>query len=149
MANWEIDASVASSSNRERLSIYYGIGPEYFYEKEINDEVKKMLQDTAAKAVDIVKKSNGKRNKEQEFHNIFHNIFESLSFSEAMNKYMFSMKLMLATADKGDLDKLRTAVLINQKMGNRLQAIIELRESEQSKGEPSLEELLKEFDSEE
>ena len=145
VANWEIDASVASSSNRERLSIYYGIGPEYFYEKEINDEVKKMLQDTAAKAVDIVKKSNGQRNKEQEFHNMF----ESLSFVEAMNKYMFSMKLMLATAEKGDIDKLKTAVLINQKMGTRLQAIIDLRESEQSNGEPSLEELLKEFDTQE
>jgi len=145
VANWEIDASVASNSNREKLSIYYGIGPEYFYEKELNDEVKKMLQDTAAKAVAIVKKSNGKRNKEQEFHNIF----ESLSFAEAMNKYMFSMKLMLATADKGDLDKLRTAVLINEKMGKRLQAIIDLRESEQSNGEPSLEELLKDFASKE
>ena len=144
VANWEIDTSVASSTNKERLSIYYGIGPEYFYEKEITDEIKKMLQDSSAKAVDIVKKSNGKRNKEQEFHKMF----ESLSFAEAMNKYMFSMKLMLATADKGDLDKLKTAVLINKKMGMRLQTIIDIRESEQSNGEPSLEELIKEFDSE-
>ena len=145
VANWEIGASIASSSNREKLSIYYGIGPEYFYEKEIDDEVRKMLQDTAAKAVAIVKKSNGKRNKEQEFHDMF----ESLSFAEAMNKYMISMKFMLVTAEKGDLDKLRTAVLINEKMGKRLQAIIDLRESEKSNGEPSLEELLREFNSEE
>ena len=48
-----------------------------------------------------------------------------------------------------DLDKLKTAVLINEKMGKRLQAIIDLRESEESNGEPSLEELLKEFDTEE
>ena len=144
VANWEIDTSVASSTNKEKLSIYYGIGPEYFYEKEITDEIKKMLQDSSAKAVDIAKKSNGKRNKEQEFHKMF----ESLSFAEAMNKYMFSMKLMLATADKGDLDKLKTAVLINKKMGMRLQTIINIRESEQSNGEPSLEELIKEFDSE-
>ena len=142
VANWEIGTSVASSSNREKLSIYYGIGPEYFYEKEVNDEVKKMLLDAAANAVAIVKKSNGKRNKEREFHNIF----ESLSFAEAMKQYMFSTKLMLAAADKGELDKLKTAVLINKKMGKRLQAIIDLRESEQSDGEPSLEELLKKFD---
>ena len=33
VANWESGNSVASSSNQEKLSIYYGIGPEYFYEK--------------------------------------------------------------------------------------------------------------------
>ena len=143
VANWEIGASMASSSNREKLSIYYGIGPEYFYDNEVNSEVKKMLQESAANAVAIVNKSNGTRNKEQEFHNIF----ESLSFAEAMKRYMFSMKLMLATADKGDLDKLKTAILINEKMGKRLKAIINLRELEQSTGEPSLEELLKELDS--
>ncbi len=145
VANWEIGASMASSSNREKLSIYYGIGPEFFYERELNDDAKQILLNTADKARGIVKKSNGQRNKEQEFHNMF----ESLSFVEAMNKYMFSMKLMLATAEKGDIDKLKTAVLINQKMGTRLQAIIDLRESEQSNGEPSLEELLKEFDTQE
>ena len=145
VAHWESSSFVASNSNQEKLSIYYGIGPEYFYEKEITDEVKQMLLDTAAKAVDVIKKSAGKRNKEQELHSIF----ESLSFAEAMNRYMLSMKLMLATADKGELDKLKTAVLINQKMGKRLQAMIEVRELELSNGEPSLEDLLKAFESEE
>ena len=31
VANWENGNSVASGSNQEKLSIYYGIGPEFFY----------------------------------------------------------------------------------------------------------------------
>lgn len=30
VANWEAGNSIASSANREKLSLYYGIGPEYF-----------------------------------------------------------------------------------------------------------------------
>ena len=31
VANWENGTSVASSSNQEKLSFYYGIGSEFFY----------------------------------------------------------------------------------------------------------------------
>ena len=43
VANWENGTSVASSSNQEKLSIYYGIGPEYFYEKELDEVAKKIV----------------------------------------------------------------------------------------------------------
>ena len=59
-----------------------------------------------------------------------------------MQRYMLSMKLLLAKADDGDLDKLKTAALINKKMGKRLDAIIQLREEELADGEKSLAELL-------
>ena len=59
-----------------------------------------------------------------------------------MDQYMFSMKMLLATADSGELDKLKTAALINRKMGARLDAIINLREQEEKSEEPSLFDLI-------
>lgn len=142
VANWESGNSVASSSNQEKLSIYYGIGPEYFYEKELDETAHQILRDTAARAREIVASSDGKKNKEEDFRHTF----EELTFQEAMSRYMLSMKLLLATADSGELNKLRTASLINKKMGARLDAIINLREAEDASEEPSLFELLGEVD---
>ena len=138
VANWESGASVASSSNQEKLSIYYGIGPEYFYEKELDEVAKKIVTDTGTRAQDLTQNSQGKRVKEEDFHKMF----ESVTFKQAMAQYMFSMKMLLATADSGELDKLKTAALINRKMGVRLDAIIDLREQEESSGEPSLYDLI-------
>lgn len=144
VANWENGNSVASSSNQEKLSIYYGIGPEYFYEKELDEIARQILLDTAARAREIIAKSDGKMNKEDDFRQIF----ENLTFQEAMSRYTFSMKLLLATADSGALSKLRTAFLINKKMGDRLEAIIKLRENEDTSGGPSLFQLLGEVNEE-
>lgn len=138
VANWESGASVASSSNQEKLSIYYGIGPEFFYEKELDEVVKKIVSDSSARAQELARNSEGNRVKEQDFHKVF----ESVTFKEAMEWYMFSMKMLLATADSGELDKLKTAALINRKMGARLEAIINIREQEEKTGEPSLFDLI-------
>lgn len=141
VANWEIGSSKASSGNQEKLSIYYGIGPEYFYEKELDNVAKQVVIDTAAKAREIENRANGERKKKDEFHEMF----TTLTFPEAMKRYMFSMKMLLATADSGDLEKLKTAALINKKMGTRLEAIIELREQENNSDEPSLFDLMEEI----
>ena len=138
VANWESGVSVASGSNQEKLSIYYGIGPEYFYEKALDDVAKKIIIETSAKAQELTEKSEGNRTKEQDFHKMF----ESVTFKQAMELYMFSMKMLLATADSGELDKLKTAALINRKMGARLDAIVNLREEEEQSGEPSLFDLM-------
>lgn len=138
VANWESGTSVASSSNQEKLSIYYGIGPEYFYEKELDDEAKQLVINTSARAQELTEKSEGRRVKEQDFHKMF----ESITFKRSMEQYMFSMKMLLATADSGELDKLKTAALINKKMGARLEAIIHIREQEANSGEPSLYDLI-------
>ena len=142
VANWENGNSVASSSNQEKLSIYYGIGPEYFYRKELDETARQLVIDTSVKAREVLERSQGKRVKEDDFHKTF----ESITFKEAMNRYMFSMKMLLATADSGELDKLKTAVLINRKMGDRLEAIIELRKQEAQENEPSLYDLIEEME---
>lgn len=137
VANWENGSSMASGANREKMSLYYGIGPEFFYEKELDDIAKRMIQQTAEREKVLVEQSEGNRNKQDDFQEMF----TSTTFTDAMKDYMTSMKILLATTDDADLDKLRTALLINQKMGRRLEAAIKIREDEESDGTPSLGEL--------
>lgn len=142
VANWENGSSVASGANREKMSLYYGIGPEFFYERELDDKAKKMIQQTAEKERILVEQSEGRRNKQDDFQEMF----SSTTFTDAMKDYMASMKILLATTDDADLDKLRTALLINQKMGRRLEAAIKIREDEESDGTPSLGELFEKLE---
>lgn len=145
VANWESGSFVASSSNQEKLSLYYGVGPDYFYEKELDETARRLIVETGVKAREVVSKSGGKRSKEEEFRRAF----ETVTFPDAMRDYMFSMKMLLATADSGELEKLKTASLINKKMGARLDAIINLREDEDNADEPSLYDLLEQVQGEE
>jgi transcriptional regulator with XRE-family HTH domain len=138
VANWENGSTMASSANREKMSMYYGIGPEYFYEQELTDQVKQMIRQTAEKEQDIVSQSNGKENKPEDFHEMF----EAVSFDEVMRDYMMFTKLLLAKADDADLDTLRTALTINIKMGKRLAAIVSVREEEEENGDIPLAQLM-------
>ena len=141
IANWATGTSVASHANREKLSIYFGIGPEFFYDKKLDNTAKEMIISTANKAKQIVRESEGKRNKEDDFNKMFN----SITFAEAMSRYMMSMKILLSVSDNGEIDMLETAVQINKKMGTRLETILDLRKKELDAGEPSIEELMEEF----
>ena len=145
VANWENGISIASSSNREKLSIYYGIGPEFFYDKELDTDARAAILESSERAKEVSEQSEGKQDKESTFHKIF----ESMTFEHALNFYMLSMKMLLATADSGKLDKLRMAAAINTKMGERLNAIIKLREDEEKSNEPTLFDLMENIEKEE
>lgn len=128
ISQWETGASRASNSKLEKLSIFYGIGPESFYElSDIDDVRREMLVNTAKKEKDIEDASKQKRNKADEFAEML----QTVSFTEARSRFMFSMKMLLATADHGALEDLKVAFEINQKMARRLQAIIDIREEEE------------------
>lgn len=142
VSNWEKGTATASSSNQEKLSIYYNIGPEYFYDKPLSEDVIDQLKRTSLHAKAIAKKSKGTRIKEDDLHKLF----ESATFNEAMERYMFSMKMLLATADSAELDSLETALLINKKMGARLQAIIEHLKKENTSSDLSLFALLEKIE---
>ena len=135
---WESGSAKASNSKLEKLSIFYGIGPEFFYDEEMNDTVKKMLTDNSKREEEITKASDNKRNKVEEISSIL----DSVSFEEARSRFMFSMKMLLATADEGKLDDLKTAVVICEKMLKRLNAVIEIRENEEIEKENSNQETL-------
>ena len=138
VANWENGTTMASSANREKMSMYYGIGPEFFYEQELTDQIKQMVRQTAEKEQSIVSQSNGMENKPEDFHELF----DAISFDSVLRDYMMSTKILLAKADDADLDTLRTALTINQKLGKRLAVIVRLREEEERNGDVTLAELV-------
>ncbi len=138
VANWENSNSVPSSSNREKLSLYYGIGPEYFFAQPLDEHIRGMVIQSGMHAKQIAEESAGERNKEIDFHRAF----ESITFSDALKRYMLSTKMLLVAAEGGDLESLETARLVNSKLGSRLDMIIQLKKAEESEGGPSLRELM-------
>ena len=128
VSQWETGATKASNTKLEKLSMFYGIGPECFYEiPDIDDVRKDMLIDAAKREKEIEEASKNKRNKASEFAKII----ETISFTEARSKFTFSMKMLLATADHGELEDLKVAYQVTQKMAKRLEAIIAIREEEE------------------
>lgn len=139
VSQWETGAIKASSSKLEKLSIYYGIGPECFYElPEIDDVRREMLIANAKKEKEITESSSNTRNKADEFKQLL----ESVTFEDARNRFMFSMKMLLATADNGKLEDLKIASQITEKMNRRLLAIISIREEEEKAKKENNEETL-------
>ena len=140
---WETGSSKASNSNLEKLSIFYGIGPESFYRVKLDETRRQMLIESGNKARQIERIE--KRNKVEDFH-LF---FENMNFDELLNQYTFAVKALLASADNGTIEKLNLAYQINRKLGNRLKMICEIREEEETakveKKEKTLSDLMEEL----
>ena len=140
ISNWETqDKKRASDSNLEKLSLFYGIGPEFFYDQKLIPTVCEMLIDNGKRQREIEATSNGERMKSTEFHNMF----SSITFEAAIQRYMTATKLLLAAADDGDLETLEIASKINKKMGARLDSIIALKKTELEDDDVSLSDLYK------
>lgn len=139
VSQWETGAIKASYGKLEKLSMFYGIGPECFYEVSDLDNTRcQVLIDTATKEKRIRETSEQPRDKADEFAYIL----EKTPFKKVISRYMFSMKMLLATADHGELDDLKMAFEINQKMAKRLEAIIKIREEEEKAKEENNEDTL-------
>ena len=140
VANWESGATTASNANREKLSMYYGIGPEFFYDQPLTEEAKQLIIQTGERERSLVSQSDGRENKQDDFMRLF----QTISFESLMHDYMVTTKMLLAKADEAEMDKLRTVLLINQKMGKRLESIIHIREEDEAEG-PSLFDLMEQI----
>lgn len=128
VSQWETGAIKASNTKLEKLSLFYGIGPESFYElPEVDETRREMLISSAKKEKEVKAASEDGRNKADEFKQMLENV----TFKEARSRFMFSMKLLLATADSGKLEELKVAYQITQKMARRLDAFINIREEEE------------------
>lgn len=139
ISTWEnSDDKRASNANLEKLSLYYGIGPEYFYEQPLDETARGMLIESAKRQKELESKNDSHHNKAEEFHQLL----SSISFDEAIQEYMIAMKLFLTTLDEGSLEQLETALIINKKMGKRLETEIEVKKKEQADNEESLSSLL-------
>ena len=130
VANWENGSTMASSANREKMSMYYGIGPEFFYDQPLSDDAKQQILRTGDRERSLVNQSAGRENKQDDFLRLF----QTISFDSLMHDYMVTTKMLLAMAEEAEMDKLRTALLINQKMGRRLESIIQIREEDEADG---------------
>ena len=129
ISQWESGVSKASNSNLEKLSLFFGVGPESFYElPDLDTDRKMLLINTSRHQLEVQEKSGNIRSKADEFNQMFN----SISFKEARKNYMIAMKILLATADSGSLDELELAYKIDQKMSARLNAIIKLRKEEEN-----------------
>ena len=132
ISQWENGLIKASNSNLEKLSLFFGIGPESFYElPEIDEERRSILINTSRKQIELQNQSGNERNKAEEFNQMF----DSISFIQARRQFMIAMKLLLATADSASLDDLELAYEIDQKMSKRLKAIIDIRKKEEENPE--------------
>lgn len=144
ISTWENGGSKASSSSLERLSIFYGIGPESFYKVKLDETRRQMLIESANSARQV--ECDEKRNKAEDLHNIF----ENMNFDDLLRQYTFSVKLLLASADNGTPEKLKLASQINIKLGNRLKMICKMREDEEKEktenNEMTLSDLMEELD---
>ena len=128
VANWENGSSKPSAANKEKLSLYFGIGPEFFYDYELTNDAKALIVDMSNRERMLVAQSNGSANKQDDFSRAF----SEITFDQMMEKYMVTTKILLAKADEADLETLRTAVALNQKMGRRLELYLNLREEEEN-----------------
>lgn len=141
---WETGASKASNTKLEKLSLFYGIGPEAFYKiEELGDERRTMLQQSAAKARAIQEESKMQRNKADEFANMLGNA----DFKTVRSKFVVAMKMLLATTDQAEtIEDLEMTSLIVEKMLERLKSATEIRKKEETMDQPTLLELLKELE---
>lgn len=125
IAKWENDLeNKVSPSILEKMSLFFGIGPECFYDVELDGERKQMLINTSRKAKEIDEVNHTKKGDK------FKEIFSNTSFDEAISRYMFAMKVLLALSDDGKLEDLKIVHQINEKMNARLDAIIKVREKD-------------------
>ena len=125
VSNWETGATRATGSNLERLSLFYGIGPESFYEVELDSVRRELLIAGAQRQRE--REHDGIHSKADELHTLF----ERIPFAELRRRFTFDMKLLLAQADSAPLEDLKMAALLMEKMGRRLDAILHLRQEEE------------------
>lgn len=140
VSQWETGSIRASNTNLEKLSIFYGIGAEAFYDiEEIDEERRSLILANAKHAKELEEESHGKLNKVNDFKEMFENI----DFEAVRSDFMYSMKMLLASADHAPtLEDLKIAYFINQKMARRLEAIIKIREEEEKAKQENNEDTL-------
>lgn len=130
ISNWENGAGGKMSRvNQEKLTNLYGLTYDYFYDREIDNEAKNIIIETRNKA----------RYAEQEFdmqkEEKIQNMFKAYSFKDAVENYMYSMKVVIALADNCSLQELELAYKINEQMSKRLSSVFESRKQDIEKGD--------------
>lgn len=135
ISQWESGARKANLAKLEKLSIFFGVGPECFY------EIETLSRTQIEMIVETSRKERGLRGFKATH---LHETFKNLTFREAQAKYVGALKLVLATTEEASIEDLKTVININEKIKSRLEKMIEIKESE--KMEDSLIDLLNYFE---
>lgn len=136
LSKWENDTeNKVSHAILEKLSLFFGIGPECFYDVTLDDKRKELILAAAIKAKEI--DSKNETSKEDKFRELFLNT----TFDEAISRYMFAMKVLLALSEDGKIEDLKIVLRINEKMNKRLESIITLKEEDKDSINDLIEQL--------
>lgn len=136
ISKWEKDTeNKVPYAILEKLSLFFGIGPECFYDVALDDRRKELILAASMKAKEI--DANNETSKEDKFRELFLNT----TFDEAISKYMFAMKVLLALSEEGKVEDLKIVYRINEKMNKRLEAIISMKEEDKDSINDLIEQL--------
>jgi transcriptional regulator with XRE-family HTH domain len=144
ISNWENGVGgMISKVNLRRLSELYGLGIDYFFNRELDEEAKLTIlrkknhdllppeerqkfipvQAPPAPAVAVVEPTT--RPDDQ-----FQTLFKKYTFQDAVDNYMCAMKLVIALSVDCSLEELELANRIITQMGRRLQSALDSRKDE-------------------
>ena len=115
-----------SSKQKEELSIYFGIGPEYFSEKDLDDAAKKCI-------IALGKRMTQKAESESYSQSDIVNKILEISPIQAMKSYMISTKVLLVKADELTVDQFKDIIEVNKKLGVRLEKMLEEKQKTNGK----------------
>ena len=125
-----------SIAQLEKLSLFFYIGPEFFYDNELSDPAKQRIMESSSKLKERNKSSN---NSHQEV------ITQLLDVPNvrAMLDYMLHAKVLLAKSEDLTTEQLEDIVEVNKKLGVRLEVLLQAKRS--TKDTVSLTQSLHEF----
>ncbi|MCC8070097.1 MAG: helix-turn-helix domain-containing protein [Ruminococcus sp.] len=141
ISNWENGTGGRMSrANQEKLARLYGLGPEYFYDLDIDKEAKRLITAARKSLEDSERISNEKREielkKEQQA--------EGYNFKDAVENYMNAMKTVIGLAENCSMEELELAVKINEQLNKRFQSAFDKRKNNIKQGD-EVETLFKKF----
>ncbi len=141
ISNWENGAGGRMSrANQEKLARLYGLGPEYFYDKPIDQEAKRLIT-TSREKVEATQRLFGDKKdndikKDQQGDNY--------NFKDAVETYMNAMKNVIGLAENCNMEELELAIKINEQLNKRFQSAFNKRKNVIKQGD-EVETLFKQF----
>lgn len=141
ISNWENGAGgKMSRANQEKLARLYGLGPEYFYDKDIDPEAKRLITLSREK----VEASQRLLNEKKEIEIKKEQQVEGYNFKDAVETYMNAMKTVIGLAENCSMEELELAVKINEQLNKRFQNAFDKRRNIIKQGD-EVETLFKKF----
>lgn len=145
VSRWENDNEPKiSNTNMEKLSLLYGVGPEYIIGDPLSEEVKHIIRNKGNR----IRETEAKDSNNVKYYDVIKNI-TNIDKKELMVQYMVSTKLLLVKSEELSLEELEDIIQVNKKLGHRLENIYELKKKSDVHDDDSLfiNEIINKYDS--